>query len=766
MNFGKTGAKFALLTSVAGVAFGSTAAAAQEAAGQAEEGNLNVIVVTATKRAVAEQDVPLALETVTGETLQDYNITDLSDLSSTVPNLVVTEGITANTITIRGVGTGQDRSFEQAVGMFIDGVYMPRSRQYRAPFFDIERIEVVRGPQAVLFGLNATAGAVSIISARNRPGDELTAQAFAEYDVENEGFTVGAIAGGSLGDTLGARLAVQYSDGGGYYENTFLNREEGDVEDLLIRGSLVWEPSDGVSIEAKVEYSDYEVDGFFGEIFGGAAPFIEVAPVISADDGVVDYRRSSNGFSIDPLNVFAGPDRPGTFSDSLNYSLKGEFDVGDHTLTLIAARSEFDYNLLTDLDTNYLSILDAAIEEEYEQTSFEARIASPTGQTFEYIAGIYYQDWQDEQRQPNVFGPDAIAPDTGVLASSTFEQGSELFSVFASGTINLSDSLRVTAGARWVTEDKDVFRDSECNLLVFSAELVLDPGGLAVLCPNPVLDGFTDSRSSDNFMPEGVVQWDASEDVMLYARIGSSAKSGGFSSATNVQPANIEYGDESVLGYEAGIKALLGGIAEVNFAIYRSEFEDLQVNSFIVDPGPPPITIPVIDNAAEAVTQGFELDARIAPTDWLTFGGALAYTDAEFKNFTAAPCNTVATPGPSGFCDLSGQNLPFAAEWSGNVFADLNFELSDTVEVFAGATLSFSSEYFTEGTLDPNLVQDDYSRLSARAGVEFNETVKLEVIGTNLTNEIVLGTSQPFGSFFLAYPERPRSVVLRASVKY
>lgn len=724
----------------------------------AQVGSLDEIVVTATKREQAAHDVPLALETVTGERLENYNINDFRDLSSSIPNFVVTEGITASTIAIRGVGTGQDRSFEQAVAMFIDGVYMPRSRQYRSPFFDVERIEVVRGPQAVLFGLNATAGAVSIVSAQTKPGDDLTARAFAEYNVSHDGVTTGGVVGGSIGDTLGIRIAAQYTEGGGYYENTFLNRNVGNADDILVRGTFVFEPSDYSTFVGRVSYSDYEIDGLFGEIFGG------VATVIEPTDGIVDFRRSSDGSTIDPLNLFAGPDKHGTYADSLNLSLQADIGIAEHTLTAIVARSEFDYNLITDLDTTSLAIFDTAVEEEYEQTSLEIRVASPAGNKTEYLVGVYYHDWQDDQRNPVVFGPDFFGPDNGLFASTTFRQEAQLFSVFGSLTFNFSDDFRITAGARWVTEDKDVFRDSQCNFLVFSTREILDPGAFAIFCADPALDLFTATRSSENFMPEVVLQYDVNENIMLYGRVGESAKSGGFAAASDVTISTIEYGDEKATGYEFGMKALIGGIAEVNIAAFRSKFEDLQVNSFLVDLGPPFIATPVIANAAEAVTQGVELDGRVAPTDWLSIGGSIAYLDAEFDSFPAAPCNSVATPLPSGFCDISGERLPFAAMWSGNFSADVEHTLQNDWEWFAGVNLSFSSDYFTEGTVDPTVAQDDYTRISARVGVEYDKRFRLEAIGTNLTDEIVLGTSQPFGSYNLAYPEPPRTWSVRASI--
>ena len=152
--------------------------------------NDDEIIVTATKRAESIQDVPLSIEAVTGTTLEDYGIDSLTDLSSLVPNFTVGEGITTTTISMRGLGSGAERSFEQAVGMFIDGQYMPRSRQYRSPFFDIDRVEVVKGPQAVYFGLNSTAGAVSIVSRKTNPGDATNGYVSAEYDFDYGGPSV------------------------------------------------------------------------------------------------------------------------------------------------------------------------------------------------------------------------------------------------------------------------------------------------------------------------------------------------------------------------------------------------------------------------------------------------------------------------------------------------------------------------------------------------------------------------------------------------
>ncbi len=153
------------------------------------------IVVTATKREVTVQDVPMSITAFSGKSVLEQGIIDLDQLSASVPNFHVGDGTLTTNISMRGMGSQPERGFEQSIGMFIDGIYMPRSRQYRAPFMDANRIEILRGPQAVLFGLNSTAGAVSVISNTSRPGDATTAEITAAYETEYEGTTLQGVFG-------------------------------------------------------------------------------------------------------------------------------------------------------------------------------------------------------------------------------------------------------------------------------------------------------------------------------------------------------------------------------------------------------------------------------------------------------------------------------------------------------------------------------------------------------------------------------------------
>jgi iron complex outermembrane receptor protein len=269
-------------------------------------------------------------------------------------------------------------------------------------------------------------------------------------------------------------------------------------------------------------------------------------------------------------------------------------------------------------------------------------------------------------------------------------------------------------------------------------------------------------------MPEVAIQWDKSDNTMLYAKVSDSAKAGGFASSTNALPENLEYGDESALGFEAGLKSrLAGGTAEFNLAVFHTEFKDLQVNSFLVETIDNIVrTTPVITNAAKATSQGIEANARWAATDWLTLGGAVAFLDAEYDKFDRAPCNP-SNATENGICDLSGQTLLFAPDVSGNVFADIVAPISNRMNFVAGVSLSYSDSYFTEGSLDPVGLQDSFTRIDARAGIAApDERWSVTVIGKNLGDEAIAGYTQPFGTYYLGYLEPPRLIYLQAMVRF
>ena len=731
---------------------------------------LEEVLVTATKRVESIQDIPMSIEAVSGDRLVETGITEFEGLAATMPNFSVGDSLVTNNIVIRGMGSGSDRSFEQSVSMFIDGVYMPRSRQYRAPFLDVERVEVLRGPQAVLFGLNSMAGAVNILTAKNRGGDELVADVTLNYETEYGGTTATGVVGGGLSDSLGLRLAVQTTDSGdGYYDNSFTGKDEGTKEQDLIRLNGVWEASDNLTISAKAEYVDFETDGNIGE------PKARPGGSVPGDDGELNWKRGMDA-SLLPLIGLT----PGTESTVKNFALNFDYLLGEHTLTTVIGYSDFEYSLATDLDSISFPILDAQSLEEYEQTSIEIRLASPGGETFDYIVGGYYHTAELFSDQPNILNLGALAPDFAGLyevGSTSLEQDADLWSVFASGTWNVSDTFRVIAGVRYADEEKDASRPTTCDLLVTEdAPLAPAFGGAGYIPGGGDLTGgnicafireFEDDRQSDNVMPELIVQWDSSDDTTFFAKVGTSAKSGGF--ATTGSALTIPYDDEEVIGYELGMKTRLAdGLAELNVTLFRNEYEDLQVNSFLANPetGLPQANI---TNAGESISQGIEADGRWAATEWLTLGASVAYLDAEYDKFEDGPCSvTRQEQGLTTPCDLGGERLPFAPEYSGNLSADVDFPLGASMRFFGGVNISYSDDYFSEGNLEDNLMQDSFTKVSARVGFgSADDKWNLAVIGNNLTDEEILsGGQSPVLGTDLGYLGAPLTVSVQGVYRF
>src|SRR5688572_21047682 len=229
------------------------------AAQEQSEPVLDEVMVTAQKREESLQDVPLSVNVVAGEKLAEAGIARLDDLKSYVPNLQVTETGIANNFYIRGVGSGLNHGFEQSVSIYSDGIYRGRGHQSRMPFLDLERIEVLRGPQPILFGKNAVAGAVNLTSAR--PTDEFYGSVRGAFEFETEERLGDVVLSGPFGETFGARLAVRYRETDGYESNLTLNSVEPARDELGGRLTLAFEPSDAFDATLKIEGGSFDVDG-------------------------------------------------------------------------------------------------------------------------------------------------------------------------------------------------------------------------------------------------------------------------------------------------------------------------------------------------------------------------------------------------------------------------------------------------------------------------------------------------------------------------
>jgi len=751
---------------------------------------LEEIIVTATKREATVQDIPMSIVAISGESISKGGIINLDQLSASVPNFQVGDGTLTTNIFMRGMGSQPERGFEQSVGMFIDGIYMPRSRQYRAPFMDANRIEILRGPQAVLFGLNSTAGAISIVSNTSRPGDTTTAEITAAYEMEYEGTTLQGVFGGPVSDTLGLRLAARYRDENkGTYFNTFTGKNENASKETVVRATAAFEPGDATSLVLKVDYADFGYAGDFGEEFG--QPYVLDAFGLSNGntERSLDFRRNMNSAGADILaSVTGGRSSAGLDQKSLTAGLTLDQKIGEHTLTAVLGYSDLEWNTVMDFDFGPALIMTGAIDEEYRQTSIELRLSSPIGQRLEWIVGGYYQDDELANQQPNVLGSaytdpiaaafgfdalgynfagDAVTP--AVLLEGAMGTESTAASLFGIATWNVTDAFRLTGGVRWVDSSTDYRRE---NSLCTTLDETIMPQSLVDLIPDDLFcfngRDLSRSRSSDNVMPELAAQWDIDEAIMFYAKVGKSAKAGGFAFSTNLGRDSagnviVEYDDETAVGYETGLKGSFGNWA-FNAALYRTEFEDLQVNTF------DPVTADaIVQNAAEVTTQGIEFDARWAANDYITLSGALAYLDAGFDSFDGAPCavdgSTPPSFGPVG-CDASGLPTPYAPEWSGYLAVDLVTPLNSGLQFLGGLNIAYSEEFLTDSSLAAFFTQPSYTKIDARIGIaQADGRWDLLLIGNNLSDELILNN----GMVFVAnagYLKTPRRITLQGTYRF
>ncbi len=726
---------------------------------------LEEIVVTAQFREQSLQDVPVSVSAISGDKLFESGIDRIEDLQAYVPNLTMSETGIGTNIYIRGIGSGINQGFEQSVGMYVDGVYYGRAQLSRAPFLDLERVEVLRGPQNILYGKNSIAGALNIST--RRPGDEFEGMVSVLHEPKHNEQVYDLVLSGPVTETLGARFAFRKRNMDGYIRNLTLGQDEPRRDERTGRLILDWRPSEDVDVMLKYERSTFDVKGRQIEIINdepstnpllGGLNYSEILVNSFGQDPSVlnnrqDFRRSSNGDRSD--------------NDVENVTLNVNVALGDHTLTFISGYLNYDYDEHCDCDFTGANLFTLRSQENFKQFSQEIRLVSPAGQTFEYITGAYFQrsdlDFRDNFVVPtgsvippvvgNVVDSDPGIPISGAAAAAAFanlavprwfEQDTRLWSVFGQVTWNVTDQFRVSGGVRYSDEKKNGSRElvftgmdgsplDALNLQILDA---LMPGLFAVQQHE-----LRDSRRKKKFSPQLGVEFDFNEDVLLYASFTEGHKSGGFDARSNSAPASVlagsfEYDDEKARNFEIGAKTrLLGGRAELNVAAFYTEYKDLQVSIYDGVFGFN------VGNAAEAEAYGVEIDGRFRVNSYLTLVGSLAWLDFEFKDYPNGQCVQGQTPdAPDGVnCNYKGKTNQYVADWSGNISALFQAPLSENIEFRGNIDLIYTDDYHPSQNLDNRVRQDGYTRVNARLAIAgMNSGWELALVGRNLTNEKIV----------------------------
>ena len=712
---------------------------------------LEEIVVTSQLRTESLQDVSVSVTAMSGDKMMEAGITKLEDLQAYVPNLTMSETGLGTNIYIRGIGSGINQGFEQSVGMYVDGVYYGRAQLARAPFLDLARVEVMRGPQNILYGKNSIAGAMSVVT--NKPGDEFEGSVTALYEPEYGEQVYDVILSGPITDNFGARLAYRNRQLDGYVENIDFG-DEPERDEETVRLILDWAITDNLDASLKYEHGTFDIKGRQIEIVqdnpSATGPnWSSTLAAEGAPASVLDTRqnakRSSNG----------------DFSNNTtdNLTLTVNYALGDYTLTSITGGVQYEYDEQCDCDFTSADLFFVDSQEEYKQLSQEIRITSPAGETFDWIAGAYYQkselDFEDQfyvtqnSILPAVLSTtlnsalvDALSGGLlGQQVPRVFEQDSDLWSAFAQVTWNIQDDMRLTVGGRYSSEDKEASRTltgidpATDNLLA----------GIFNVSPHAL----EDDRSESNFAPSVIFEYDFNDQVMGYASWTQGYKSGGYDVRSNapdfpstggsaniaVAPGTFEYDEEEAQSIELGLKSTLAnGAAEVNIAYFLTNYEDLQVSIYDGVLGFN------VGNAAEATSQGVEIDGRLLLTENFTLSGAVAWMDFEFDDYPNGQCTQqerIATGATE--CNFKGKTNQYVAEWSGVITADHVYDVTDGLELRSTLDVVFSSEYNPSQTIDSAIEQGGYYKLNARVALaDTHGTWDVALIGKNLTDENVI----------------------------
>lgn len=797
------------LTSVALLAVASPAFAqnSNNATSASTDAGARDIVVTAQRRAERLIDVPVSVAVTSGEDLERLNLNSAADLQLVTPGLSLGDSNTPRGagFRVRGVGTTVFADgIEQSVGTVVDGVPLARAGQGLADLADIERIEVLRGPQGLLFGRNASAGLINIVT--RRPTEELSVIANGSYGTDNEIRVGGSVAGPIGGDRVLARLTGYLSKRDGTIRNITTGKLYNNRNEYGTRGQLVLKPSETLEIILRGDYSKRDNDANIWSVRQFATRTTDPRPAVALLSTLVgpvetgpNARQVNNGGQIvNSVESYGG-------SGELNLSF------GDYTLTSLTAYRKWRQADNNDADISPFNVLDRNFGgNDVRQFSQELRLTSPSNRPVEFVAGLFYFNTSNEGRFSQVgrftigFARAAAAGTSITLAPGVVLPPTQLFgrdvatkidvtdlAAFGQATVKLADSFKLIGGAR-LTRTK----------VALDYARVGTPGANAF---NFVLGGafapleFTNQTTDTNLSWRVGAQYDIGRDANVYASVARGYKGPGFNNLLDIvvpvgttPQAFTAVAPEIPTAYEVGFKGnLLGRTLTVSAALFLTDFKNFQAQIVEFAPGAS-IGSFAIRNAGQLRTKGFELEIDARPAPGLTFGFGVAYTDAKFRRFTGASCprlgalvSTVGAPcGPAvagganrTSFDASGLRAPNAPEWSGNVDARYEFGLG------GGATKAFvqANYYFRSDTifgLYPSNIanpteQDGYGLLNTSLGLVLADgRATLSVFARNLLNtNFVSGIADlPFdgagGLLQFVTPEARRTVGIATNLRF
>jgi len=735
----------------------------------AQDSFIEEVVVTATKRSQTLQEIPIAVTVTTSETIEKAQIQDLIDLQSVVPSLRVSQLQTSRNanFVIRGFGNGANNpGIEPSVGVFIDGVYRSRSASAISDLPRLERVEVLSGPQSTLFGKNASAGVVSVVTPTpsGETGGYLSGS-FGEFNA----VVLKGLYEGSVNDNLAFDIAGSYNTRDGYFDNLATGDELNERDRFAVRGQFNWTPNDSTSIRVIADYDELD-ESCCGviNVFSGPSTL-----AINALGGqLVDNDPSAlEGFFDDPaINEIS----------NAGISLQGDFEFSNFTLTTITSFRNNDVVDNQDIDFSSADLTNSNLNDINTDTfTQEIRFSSNGDGAFDWLIGGFYFDESIEQETNVLFGPAFRAFNDIGLAAAGFPltlsqvegivgapQGSffannsgssdistldnESYSIFGQGDWRVNDAVTLTLGFNYTQDDKEFSIDSTRTelrgllALPFPLSLIPVTPNVTVDTDNPVEDNRTDD---DELTYTARIAWDINDSVNAYASYATGFKASSINlsrdstpsiadanalQALGLLPANaLTPLNPAVLGaggrfaapeeaevFEIGVKARFDR-GSLNVAIFDQNLENFQSNIFNG------LGFDLV-NAEEQSVQGAEVDFKYQLTDAFGFGVNVTVLDPLYDSFTN---------GPGG--DLSGQQPAGISEFSASLSAQYDFQLGGNEAYIRGDYQYEDEVQIVDG--DPNSIIGSQTRevnlLNLSAGITTENGFSATIWARNLTDD-------------------------------
>ena len=746
-------------------ASGTTIVNAQDANAVVEK-----VVVTAQKREELLKDVPMAVSAYAGGMLEAFGINNATDLRYVAPslNFAQSANVRGEGFLIRGVGTSTfSDSVEQSVGFVVDGVVMGRSGQASGDMLDVQRVEVLRGPQGMLFGKNASAGLVSVTTKRPR-FEQTTFEGKVSYANPLSEVKTQFVANYGLTPTAAFRFAFATTKADGYVENIARKESLNNRDESLLKAKGLFQISDALEV--------YLIADWGKKRTLCCAWTARSAPATSAFGRL----NAAVGITPSPTNETIASNAPFfQNSDTSGGSAEINYDLGWATLTSLSAVRRWNSTDNNDPDLLPLNVLDInSGNSKLNQRSQEVRLTSPSGGRVEWVGGLYWYSQSNRTlaEQTGNFGGafGALVPagtNVGALTDTLTKNTSS--AVFGQASYRLNPSIKLSGGARYTDEKID---------LTYATTRTT-----AVNRPGFFYGTAAGATGNKNLSWRATAQWDVSKDDMAYATIARGFKGPGINTlgVTNANLTLIK--PEIPTTMELGIRSsMLGGKVNTNAAIFKTKFDNFQAQ--IYDQNVTPGRF-LVTNAGRLDTQGVEIDITARPTQQVTLGAAAAWVDAKYGEFNNIACYTGQTIEAAGTVRASdrqcirnaagaaltngtGNTLSGAPRLTYNLSARYDTSVSD-FKTFAMANWSWRDKTSYSAAGDPNLVNAAYGLFGASVGIAaadgrwavsvFGKNLADKKFTTNLISQPVLNAVGVYSQF--TSPDARRTVGVTVSVR-